>query len=72
LKNIGSFVEIGSVPNFNVDIELTDETPFYIRPYPISEGNKEVIDAELQKLLKLGIIAKCHKALTSPLLLVGK
>jgi hypothetical protein len=47
--------EVGSCPNNEVDIHLKDDSPFYIRPYPVSEENKPIIDKELDKLVKLGI-----------------
>jgi hypothetical protein len=64
--------EIGTCPNFEVDIHLTDTTPFYIRPYPVTDENKALIDKELTKLVKLGILQKGHTSYTSPVLLVRK
>ena len=55
-----------------VDIELDDDTPFYIRPYPTTDIDKEMIDRELTKLVKLGILREGHKPYTSPVLLVAK
>ena len=36
--------EIGTCPNIEVDIEVTDRSPFFIRPYNVREEDKEVID----------------------------
>jgi hypothetical protein len=64
--------ELGSCPDILVDFELSDPSPFYIRPYPVSEDNKRVIDAELTKLVKLGILEKGHTSYTSPVFLIAK
>lgn len=64
--------EVGTCPNFEVDIHLTDTTPFYIRPYPATDQNKAIIDKELTKLVKLGILQQGHTPYTSPVLLVKK
>ena len=36
--------EIGECPNMEIEIELEDETPFFIRPYPIKEEEKAHVD----------------------------
>ena len=64
--------ELGTCPGFEVDFDLTDHTPFYIRPYSVTEQNKKLIDAELTKLVDLGILARGYKTYTSPVLLVNK
>ena len=64
--------EIGTCPNFQVDIHLTDTSPFYVRPYPVTDENKALIDKELTKLVKLGILQQGHTPYTSPVILVKK
>ena len=32
--------EIGTCPNIEVDIEVTDRLPFFIRPYHVREEDK--------------------------------
>ena len=39
--------EIGECPNMEIEIELEDETPFFIRPYPIKEEEKAHVDREM-------------------------
>ena len=39
--------EIGECPNMEIEIELEDETPFFIRPYPIKEEEKAHVDHEM-------------------------
>lgn len=64
--------EISSCPNFEVDIQLTNTEPFFIRPYVTSDSDKQTVDKELGKLVKLGILGIGHKSYTSPVFLVGK
>ena len=39
--------EIGEYPNMEIEIELEDETTFFIRPYPIIEEEKAHVDREM-------------------------
>ena len=42
--------EIGTCPNIEVEIEVTDKSPFFIRPYHVREEDKAVIDNEMKRL----------------------
>ena len=42
--------EIGTCPNIEIDIDVTDKTPFFIRPYHIREEDKRIIDKEIKRL----------------------
>ena len=42
--------EIGICPNIEVGIDVTDKSPFFIRPYHVREGDKKVIDKEMNRL----------------------
>ena len=48
--------KIGTCPNIEVDIDVTDKSPFFIRPYHIREEDKAVIDKEMKRLCYLGIL----------------
>ena len=50
--------EIGLCPNIKVKLELEDKTPFYIRPFPIKEEEKIIVDKEMHKGCSLGILRK--------------
>ena len=54
--------EIGICPFIEVHLKLKDETPFFVRPYPMREEQKKVIQREMDRLKHLGIT---HKGLTS-------
>ena len=48
--------QIGTCPNIEVGIDVTDKSPFFIRPYHVREEDKKVIDKEMKCLCYLGIL----------------
>ena len=50
--------EIGTCPYFEVKLKLRDDKPFFVRPYNIREDQKPIIQKEMDRLEKLGIIRK--------------
>ena len=64
--------EIGECPNMEIEIELEDETPFFIRPYPIKEEEKAHVDREMQKGCLLGILRKGLTSYSSPIMLIPR
>ena len=50
--------EIGTCPFIEVHLKLEDETPFFVRPYPMWEEQKKVIQKEMDRNGHLGIIQK--------------
>ena len=48
--------EIGTYPFIEVYLKLKDKTPFFVRPYPMHEEQKKVIQKEMDRLEYLGII----------------
>ena len=48
--------EIGPCPNIEIDIDVTDKTPFFIRPYHVREEDKRILDKEMKRLCYLGIL----------------
>ena len=50
--------EIGTCPNIEVEIDVTDKSPFFIRPYHVRKKDKIVIDKEMKCLCLLGILKK--------------
>ena len=51
-------------------LKLKDETPFFVRPYPMREEQKKVIQKEIDRLEHLGIIWKGLTSYSSPVVLV--
>ena len=62
--------EIGTCPFIEVHLKLKDETPFFVRPYPMREEQKKVIQKEMDRLKHLGIIHKGLTGYSSPIVLV--
>ena len=48
--------EMGTCPFIEVHFKLKDEIPFFVRPYPMQEEQKKVIQKEIDRLEHLGII----------------
>ena len=48
--------EIGTCPFIEVHLKLKVETPFFVRPYPMREEQKKVIQKKMDRLEHLGII----------------
>ena len=42
--------EIGTCPNIEVEIDVTDKFPFFIKPYHEKEEDKTLIDREMKHL----------------------
>ena len=40
--------EIGICPNIEAEIDVTDKSPFFIRPYHVREEDKAFIDKEMK------------------------
>ena len=64
--------EIGLCPNMEIELELNDETPFFIRPFPIKESEKDVVDKEMRKGCLLGILKKGMSSYSSPIMLIPR
>ena len=54
------------------DIKVIDESPFFVRPFPISEGDKPFMDEQMERLVSLGILSKNSTSHTSPVMLITK
>ena len=64
--------EIGTCPKIEVEIEVTDKSPFFIRPYHVREEDKAVIDKEMKRLCYMGILKKGFLAYCSPVMLISR
>ena len=64
--------EIGTCPYFEVKLKLRDDKPLFVRPYNIREDQKPIIQKEMDRLEKLGIIRKGLTGYSSPVLLVKR
>ena len=64
--------EIGKCPDIKVNIEVNDPSTFFVRPFPIAEEDKPLMDKCMQKLVLLGILTKISTTHTSPVMLVAR
>ena len=64
--------EIGTCPNIEVEIEVTDKSPFFIRPYHVREEDKAIIDKEMKRLCYMGILKEGLSAYSSPVMLISR
>ena len=64
--------EIGECPNLVADIKVIDESPFFIRPFPLSETDKPFMDKQMERLVSLGILTKNSTSHTSPVMLITR
>ena len=63
--------EIGMCPNIEVNIEVIDNSPFFIRPYHVKEEDRAVLDKEMRRLCYLGILKEGFSAYSSPVMLIS-
>ena len=42
--------KIGTCPNIEVEIDITDKTPFFIRPFHAKGEDKNILDKEMKRL----------------------
>ena len=64
--------EIGACPNLTADIKMIDESPFFVRPFPLSEGDKPFMDKQMERLVSLGILSKNTTSHISPVMLITR
>ena len=55
--------EIGQCSNMEVELEMNDKTPFFIRPFPIKESDKTLVDNEMKRGCLLGNFDKGNEFL---------
>ena len=70
--------EIGTSPNIEVGIDVTDKSPFFIRPCvrkedkKVIDKEKKVIDKEMKHLCYLGILKEGFSPYSSPVILISQ
>ena len=55
-----------------MEIEVTDRSPFFIRPFHAMEEDKAILDKEMKRLCYLGIIKEDFLAYSSPVMLISR
>ena len=64
--------EIGLCPNIEIEIDVTDKSPFFIRPFHTNEDDKVILDKEMKQLCYLGILKEGFSAYSSPVMLISR
>ena len=64
--------EIGTCPNIEVEIDVMDKSPFFIRPYHVKEEDKAFTDTQIKCLFYLGILKEGFSAYSSPVMLISR
>ena len=64
--------KIRSCPNIEIDIDVTDRAPFFIRQYHVKEEDKRILDKEMKRLCYLGILKESFSVYSSPVMLISR
>ena len=64
--------EKGTCPNIEVEIDVTDKSPLFIRQYQVKEEDKNFIDKKMKRLCYLGILKEGFSAYSSPVMLISR
>ena len=64
--------EIGRCPNIEVEIDVTDKTTFFIRPFHAKEEDKSILEKEMKRLCYLGILKEGFSAYSSPVMFIRR
>ena len=63
--------EIGTCPNIEIDIDIMDRMPFFIRTYHVKE-EKRILDKKMRSLCYLGILKEGFSAYSRPVMLISR
>ena len=61
--------KIGTCPNIKVEIDVTNKSPFFIRPFHAREEDMAILDREMKRLCYLGILKEGY---SSPVVLISR
>ena len=64
--------EIGTCPNIEVEIDVPNKSPFFIRPYHVREEDKKFIAKEMKQLCYMRILKEGFSAYSSPVMLISR
>ena len=62
----------GLVSDFEYDLEVENNQPFFVKPYPIPLKYQDKVEQEIQTMLKNGIIRKSKSNFINPVVIVAK
>ena len=64
--------EIDTCPNIEVEIDVTDKSPFFIRPYCGKEEDKALMGKEMKRLCYLGVLKEGFSPYSSLVMLISR
>ena len=64
--------EIGTYPNIKVEIDVMDNSSFFIRSFHTKEEDKAILDKEMKRLCYLGILKEGFSAYSSQVMLISR
>ena len=64
--------EIGKCPNICLNIDVIDDSPFFVRPFRIAEKDKPLMDKQMNRLIALGTVSRNNTSHTSPVMLISR
>ena len=64
--------EIGECPNIRLNIDVIDESRFFVRPFRIAEKDKPLMDKQMNRLVALGTLTRNNTSHTSPVMLIAR
>ena len=64
--------EIVTCPNIEEEIDVTDKSPFFIRPYHIREEDNAFIDKEMKQLCYMAILKEGFSTYSSSVMLISR
>ena len=64
--------EIATCPNIKVEIDITESSQFFIRPFHAIEEDKAILDKEMKRLCYLEILKEGFSAYSSPVMLISR
>ena len=63
---------ISTCPNIEIEVDVTDKSSFFIRPYHVKEDDKTLIDKEMKRLCYLGILKEGFLPYSSSVMLISR
>ena len=64
--------KIGTCPNIEVEIDVPNKIPFFIRAFHAREKDKAILDKEMKRLCYLGILKQGFSSYSSPVMLISR
>ena len=64
--------KIGTCPNIEVEIDVMDKSPIFIRPYHVKEEDKALNDKGIKRLCYIGILKEGFLPYSGPVMLISR